>query len=132
MPPPSEMGEASAGDGSTCAEKALPSLGRDYPHMLFLIADGKVVYANRNGERALGLGRSSGSEIFRMVAVAPEYLDLARESLSQRSRGEEVRPTSCALLTRDGRRIEGILRSGIIEREDQREPLGIFTARKPT
>jgi PAS domain S-box-containing protein len=119
------------GTGSSLAEEVVPSLGRDYPHILFLIADGKVVYANRNGEKALGLERTGAVDIFRMIAVAPEYLDLARESLSQRSRGQEVLPTDCALLTRDGRRIEGILRSEIIERQGRRQPLGIFTARKP-
>ena len=47
--------------------------------MLFHIADGKVVYANRQGEEALSSSRqeaSSGNfEIFQLVAVAPEYLN---------------------------------------------------------
>ena len=99
--------------------------------MLFLIADGKVIYANRQGEEALGIGREEflarEFEIFRMVAVAPEYLDLSQENFRRRSRGETVSPAGCALLTRSGRRIEGILRVEIVERQGRRELLGVFT-----
>jgi PAS domain S-box-containing protein len=106
-------------------------LVRDSPSIVFLIADGKVVYANRRGEEALGIGRdeasSRGFAVFRLVAVAPECLDRGQESLRRRSLGEELPPADYALLTRDGRRIEGVLTSEIVERQGRRELLGVFT-----
>ena len=101
--------------------------------MLFLIVDGKVVYASHKGEEALGVGpgrATCGSEAFRLVAVAPECLDLCREIEGRRSRGEEVPPVDYALLTRDGRRIEGVLTGEFVEREGRRELLGVFTDKK--
>jgi PAS domain-containing protein len=103
--------------------------------MLFVIADGKVVHASRKGDQALGLrrdGPSRGLEVFQLVAVAPECLHLGREILRRRSRGEEVPAADYALLTRDGRRIEGVLTSAIVERRGRRELLGIFTDKNPS
>lgn len=104
--------------------------------MRFLIADGKVVYANRSGEEALGLGPDApsqaqpGCEVFQLVAVAPEYLELSRESFRRRLQGEDVAPADCALLTRDGRRIEGVFTSRLVVREGRRQLIGIFTGKK--
>ncbi len=103
--------------------------------MLILIADWKAVYANRRAEEALGIPREESSsrclEVFERVAVAPEYLDLSREWLRRLSRGEQVAPAGCALLTRDGRRIEGVLTGELVERRGRRDLLGIFTSRRP-
>ena len=64
-----------------------------------------------------------------MVAVAPEYLDLSLEGLPRRSRGEDVPPPAdYALLTRDGRRIEGVLTGELIEHEGRWGLIGLFTA----
>ena len=121
-------------DDTTLSEEAIPSLARDSPDMLFLIADGKVVYANRKGQEALGIRRkesSHGTLVFQLVALAPEYLDLSQESSRRRSRGEQVSPANCALLTRDGRRIEGVLTIDLIEGEGRGEPVGVFTGKLP-
>ena len=101
--------------------------------MLFLIADGKVVHASPKGEQALGIlpeESCRGLDVFERVAVAPECLDVGQEMLRRRSRGEEVPPADYALLTRDGRRIEGVLTSELIEREGGRALLGIFSDKK--
>jgi hypothetical protein len=66
-----------------------------------------------------------------VVAVAPECLDLGQEILRRRSRGEDVPRADYALLTRDGRRIEGVLTSEHVERQGRRELLGIFTDKLP-
>jgi PAS domain S-box-containing protein len=115
----------------TRLEEASRRLAGASPNMLFVIVDGKVVYANRKAEEALGICREEGSarclEVFRMVAVAPEYLHVGRQGRRRRSRGEEVPPSDYALLTRDGRRIEGVLTSALIEDRGRRKLLGIFT-----
>jgi PAS domain-containing protein len=128
-----ETGVLRAEAGTRPPTKAFPSLARDFPNMLFLIADGKVVHASRKGDQVLGTRREEscrGCEVFQLVAVAPECLDLGQEILRRRSRGEEVPPADYALLTRDGRRIEGVLTSELIERQGRRELLGIFTDKK--
>lgn len=116
---------------TTVAAEASRSLARDAASMLFLIIDGKVVYANRKGQEVLGIGVERNSprsrDVFRTVAVAPEYLELGQESFRRLSRGEEVPPVDYALLTRDGRRIEGVLTSEFIENQGRRRLLGIFT-----
>jgi PAS domain S-box-containing protein len=122
----------SRGSSSTIrSEEASRTLVLDSPDILFLISDGKVVSANRRGEEALGIGReeasSRGVAVFQLVAVAPECLGLSQESFRRRSRGEEVPPADYALLTRDGRRIEGVFTTELVERQGRREMLGIFT-----
>jgi PAS domain S-box-containing protein len=129
MGPRSDVGEEtgieSVGEATGPSGEAFWNLARESPSMLFLIADGKVVDANRRGEEALGIGReeasSRGFEVFRRIAVAPEYLDLSQEAFRRSSQGEEVLPACCALLTRDGRRIEGVLMSVVIELRGSRE-----------
>jgi PAS domain S-box-containing protein len=117
---------------ATLSEKASRCLVQDSPNTVFLIVDGRVVYANHKGEALLGIAPEDAScvgfEVFRRVAVAPEYLELGQESFRRRSRGEPVPPADCALLTRDGRRIEGILRSELVEHRGRRELLEIFIA----
>jgi PAS domain S-box-containing protein len=101
-------------------------------NMLFLISDGKVVYATPKGEQVLGIApeqRSCGGDVFQLIAVAPEYLDVSQESFRRRSQGEPVAPVDCALLTRDGRRIEGVLETELVERQGRRALFGIFTGR---
>jgi PAS domain-containing protein len=120
---------------ATLSERASRCLARDSPNTLFLIVDGRVVYANHQGEALLGIAPEEAScrgfEVFRRVAVAPEYLELGQESFRKRSRGEEVPPADCALLTRDGRRIEGVLRSELVEHHGRRERLEIFIEKEP-
>ena len=103
------------------------------PSMLLVIVDGKVVYANRKGGETLGVDREAGSptglELYQTVAVAPECLDLTREITARRAAGEAVPPSEFALVTRDGRRIEGVLSTDLVEHEGGRTLVGYFTDR---
>jgi PAS domain S-box-containing protein len=112
-------------------DQTLRGLVDGAPNMLLVMVDGKVVYANRQGEKALGFDRaetSSGDlDMFRMVAVAPECLALAPEILRRRAAGEAVPPADYALVTRDGRRIQGTLTTDLIEREGRPTLVGYFT-----
>jgi two-component system, cell cycle sensor histidine kinase and response regulator CckA len=102
------------------------------PSMLLVIVDGKVVYANRKGGEILGVDRGAGApglELFQRVAVAPECLDLTREITARREAGEAVPPAEYALVTRDGRRIEGLLTTDLVEHEGGRRLVGYFSDR---
>jgi PAS domain S-box-containing protein len=134
------MRHASSGDkidglrveSTTQSMEAARSLARESPGLLFLIADGKVVYANGRGEEALGVSReeerSRYLELYRIVVVAPEYLGVSQEMFRRRSRGEAVSSAAYALLTRDGRRIEGVLTIEFVRCQGRRHLLGLFTA----
>ena len=94
--------------GETLVAEAYRSLARDPPNMLFLIADGKVVYATPRGAQVLGIAPEQSAcrcEVFQMIAVAPEYLDVSQESFRRRSQGEEA--AAIALLQPDPHRFRG-------------------------
>jgi PAS domain S-box-containing protein len=131
-----EIGGLRVAAGTTLSKEAARSLARDSPGMLFLIADGKVVSANRRGEEALGIRRDEAPsrhlELHRIVVVAPEYLGLSQQIFRRWARGEAVPSTAYALLTRDGRRIEGVLTSELVQCQGRLHLLGIFSDGSPT
>jgi PAS domain S-box-containing protein len=128
-----EIGGLRVEAGTVLSREAAQSLARDSPGMVFLIADEKVVYANRRGEEAVGISREEAAprylELYQTVVVAPECLGLGQEILRRRSRGEAVASIAYALLTRDGRRLEGVFTTEFVQCEGRLYLLGFFSDR---
>ncbi len=111
------------------SEQKFRSLAEQSPNMIYINNKGRVVYANKKCEEIMGYKREEFySPDFNFLAlIAPEYVDLVKASLSKHMRGEEVAPYECALITKEGKRIEVIETTTLITYEGDSVILGVIT-----
>lgn len=111
------------------SEAKFRTLAEGSPNMIFVIADGRIVYANPMCEEMLGVSRQDGLaptfDVFRLVA--PESLELAQANRRRHDAGEDVPPCEYTLLTPSGRKIHGIYTSKLVDFTGTRATLGIIT-----
>ncbi|NQT15196.1 MAG: PAS domain S-box protein, partial [Planctomycetes bacterium] len=99
------------------------------PEMLFINKRGKIVFANERCEEVMGYARGELASLdfdFRTV-VAPECLEMVEANFRTHTDGGEVPPYECALITKNGKRIEAILSSSLIDYEGDTAILGVAT-----
>ncbi|MEK6572171.1 MAG: PAS domain S-box protein, partial [Bacteroidota bacterium] len=104
-------------------------LAEQSPNMIFINKKGKVVYANKKCEEIMRYRREeflSPSFNF-LTLIAPESLDSIRAAFSRHLRDEEVPPYEYSLLTKDGKRIEAIIATGLINYGGESAILGVVT-----
>ncbi len=111
------------------SEKKFRNLAEQLPNMIFINKMGKIVYANRRCEEVMGYTRAQFySDDFDFLAlIAPEHRELIGASFGAHMRGKEVEPYEYTVVTRDGKRIEAILTTQLIDYEGEKAILGIVT-----
>ncbi len=111
------------------SEEKFRSLTEQLPNMVFINAGGRIIYVNRECEEALGYAREEffAPDFNFFSLIAPEFRDRIAESWRNHLAGNEVKPFEYALLTKDGRRIEAIITSQLINYGGQTALLGIVT-----
>jgi PAS domain S-box-containing protein len=97
--------------------------------MIFINKMGRIVYVNPRSEEIMGYSRD---EFYRedfdfQKLIAPDYLELTRQSFTRHQRGEEVEPYEYALITKEGRRLDAIIATKLIELDGHPVILGIVT-----
>jgi PAS domain S-box-containing protein len=111
------------------SERKFKNLAEQSPNMIFIIKSGKVTYANRKCEEITGYKRdelhSSNFDIFRLIA--PENFRLIKKNFKKHMSGEEVEPYECTLTSKNGKRIEAIITTKLINYEGENAILGILT-----
>lgn len=97
--------------------------------MIFINKGGRVVYANKRCEEIMGYKREEFySPDFRFLKlVAPECVDMLRKSFSKHMKGKEVVPFEYTLVTKEGKRIEAILTTKLIQYGGEKVILGTVT-----
>ncbi|MBN2465215.1 PAS domain S-box protein [candidate division WOR-3 bacterium] len=111
------------------SEEKFRSFSEQSPNMIFINSRGRVVYANQKSVDGMGYTREefyAPDFDFRKL-IAPESADLIKEVYARHGRGEEVEPYEYSLVTKDGRRIEAIITTKLIEYGGTRAILGIVT-----
>lgn len=110
-------------------EELTKSLFERSPNMIFINTKGRVVYANEMCVRLMGCNRDEFySPDFNFLSlIAPESRDIVEAGFGRHMRGEDVEPYDYTLLTRDGRRIECIMASKLIQYHGEQSILGIIT-----
>jgi PAS domain S-box-containing protein len=111
------------------SEEKFRSLAEQSPNMVFINKHGKVLYANKRCEEIMGHTREefySADFDFRVI-TASECVDLVETKYAQHMRGEEVEPYEYALIAKDGKRIEAISATRLIDYGGQSAILGIIT-----
>ncbi|WP_287583530.1 PAS domain S-box protein, partial [Candidatus Borrarchaeum sp.] len=111
------------------SEEKFRQLAEQSPNMIFINKKSRIVYANKKCEEVLGYTReefySPGFDF--LCLIAPDYRNLILSRLHTHMEGDEIAPYDYALVTKDGKRIEAIITSKLIEYDGERAILGIVT-----
>jgi len=111
------------------SEQKFRNLAESSPNMIFMNKNGRVVYVNKKCEDMIGYTKEQflSRDFNFMDIIAPEYHDCVQEAFQKHAKGEEIPPYDYALHTRDGRRIEAIITTKLIDYEGGKAILGIVT-----
>jgi len=111
------------------SEEKFRNLAEESPNMIFINQKGKVVYANKKCEEAMGYTRE---EFYKpdfdfLKIIAPEYRNMISENLKKHFSGKELTPYEYVLITKYGKRIESIITTKLISYGGETALLGIIT-----
>ncbi|UCE36003.1 MAG: PAS domain S-box protein [Thermoplasmata archaeon] len=111
------------------SEEKFRNLAEKSPNMIFINKLGPIVYANEKCEEIMGYKREElySTDFDYLKLIAPEYKEKLRSNFAAHMRGEEVGTLEYAIITKEGKRIEGICTTKLIKFEGENAILGIVT-----
>ncbi|MGB8951747.1 MAG: PAS domain S-box protein [Candidatus Aminicenantales bacterium] len=111
------------------SEEKFRNLAEQSPNMIFINKKGRIVYANEKCEEIMGYKRKEfySPDFDFFCLIAPEFRDATKESFGKHIKGKDVPPLEYALLTREGKRIEAIMTTKLIDFEGEKAILGTVT-----
>ena len=111
------------------SEEKFRNLSEESPNMIFIHVHGRVIYANKKCEEILHYKKEEfySPDFSFLSLIAPEYVELLKLSYASHMKGEEVPPYEYVLVTRDGKKINAIIASKLIDYEGEKAILGIVT-----
>jgi PAS domain S-box-containing protein len=111
------------------SEEKFRNLAEQSPNMIFINKKGRVVYANKRCEEAMGYKKEEfySPDFDFFTLIAPESIDIVKTALSNHTRGKEVAPYEYTLITKEGKKIEAIHTTKLIQYDGERAILGIIT-----
>jgi PAS domain S-box-containing protein len=111
------------------SEQKFRTVSEQSPNMIFVNKQGKVVYANKVCEEIMGYKREDyyASDFDFYCLIAPESVDGVRSALERHMHGEEVEPYEYTLVNKEGKKIEAIITTKLMNYEGERAILGIVT-----
>jgi PAS domain S-box-containing protein len=111
------------------SEEKFRSVAEQSPNMIFINNRGRVVYANQKSVDIMGYERQEfyapGFDFMKLIA--PESVEQIKSVYARHASGGEVEPYEYSLITKDGRRIESIITTKLIEYDGTKAILGIVT-----
>ena len=111
------------------SEDKFRNLAEYSPNMIFINKKGKVVYANKKCEEVMGYKREEfySPDFDFMNLIAPESKDMIKTSFNLHMNGEEIDPYEYKLISKDGKKIEALITTKLINYEEDNAILGIVT-----
>jgi PAS domain S-box-containing protein len=111
------------------SEEKFRTLAEKSPNMIFINNQGKVVFANEKCEELMGYSKEEfySPEFDFISLIAPEDKELIMDSFKRHMKGEEVEPYEYSLIARNGKRIDALQTSKLIEYGAGTALLGIIT-----
>ena len=111
------------------SEEKFRSLAEQSPNMIFINQEGRIVYANKTFEEMMGYSREElcSPDFSFLTLIAPESLDLAKAHFTSQMKGEERGPYEYSLIAQDGKKIEVMHTTKLIDYEGKKAILGIIT-----
>jgi len=115
--------------GAEVPQDLFRTLAEESPNMIFLSCRGRIVYANSRCEEVTGYTREAfyASQFQFLTLIAPEYHDIVSRSYQAHLEGRDVPPYEYQLVTRDGRRVDVIITTRLVDYAGDRAILGIVT-----
>ena len=111
------------------SEEKFRAIAEQSPNMIFINHKGRIVYANEICEEMMGYKRAEfcSDDFDFLTLIAPEHRELIQENFRMHMNGNEVMPYEYVLITKDGRRVEVILASRLIDYGGEKAILGTVT-----
>ena len=111
------------------SESKFRSVTEQSPNMIFINKHGKIVYCNKRCEKIMGYSQAEFcSPTFDFLnLISPESKDTVRSAFEKHMKGEEVEPYEYTLITKDGRKLDVIITTKLIQYDGDRSILGIVT-----
>ena len=111
------------------SEEKFRMLAEESPNIIFINKQGRIVYANRKSEELTGYSREElYSPSFNFLSLCtPEYVDLVKSFYDRHLRGEVIPSYNYEMLSKDGKKIDVIITSKLIEYGGEKAILGIVT-----
>jgi PAS domain S-box-containing protein len=111
------------------SEQKFRNLAEQTPNIIFINQKGRVVFANKKCEEIMGYQREEiySPDFDFLFLIAPGDRDKIKVNFAKHLRGEETSPLEFALLTKEGKRIEAILSTRLIDYGGGKAILGTIT-----
>ncbi|MBI5206973.1 MAG: PAS domain S-box protein [Candidatus Firestonebacteria bacterium] len=111
------------------SEEKFRNLAEKSPNMIFINSMGKIVYANQISEKIMGykIEEFLSPDFNFLSLIAPESVNLIKQAFSKHKRGEEIPPYEYKLVSKQGRIIDAIITSKLINYKGYKAILGIVT-----
>src|SRR6476659_4233164 len=105
------------------------SIAEQSPNMIFINVGGRVVYANKRCEELTGYKlKDFYSPTFNhLTLTAPDYKKMVNDKFILHARGKEIEPYEYAMITKDGKRLNTILSTKLIDYQGKKAILGTIT-----
>jgi|GEM_PF-980274 len=111
------------------SESKFRSVTEQSPNMIFINLGGRVVYANQKCEEVMGYRTEdfyAPDFDFRSL-IHPDDISLVQRNFLEHQQGRDVAPIEYRLLTRDGKILDTILTTELIDYQGQKAILGVIT-----
>jgi PAS domain S-box-containing protein len=111
------------------SEDKFRTLTEESPNMIFINRKGRVVYANRKCEEMMGYTRSEFySENFQFITlIAPRDRDRVLSIYGKHLKGEEVAPYEYTLITKEGKELNALITTKLMNYNGENALLGMIT-----
>ncbi len=111
------------------SEEKFRTVAEQSPNMIFINARGRVAYANQKSADVMGYAREEfyAPDFDFMRLIAPESAEQIKAVYARHAHGEEAKPYEYTLVTKDGRRIESLITTKLIDYDGTKAILGIVT-----
>ncbi len=111
------------------SEEKFKSLAEHSPNMIFINKKGRIIYANEMCEIILGYSRNEFyADSFNFLQlIAPEDKKMVQENYKVHLKGKDIPPYEYGLVAKNGKKIDVIISTKLIEYEGEKAILGIVT-----
>jgi len=111
------------------SEEKFRNLAEQSPNMIFINKKGRIIYANKKCEEVMGYKKEEiySPDFNFLVLIAPEYRDEVKARFLKHMNGIEGDLLQYSLLTKEGKRIEVLQNSKLIDYEKDKAILGTVT-----
>ena len=110
-------------------EEKFRTVAEQSPNIIFINKKGRIVYANRKAEQIMGYTReefySPGFNF--LMLVAPSSRELVKSDFAKHMKGEDTPSFEYKIVTKQGRIIDAMLSSKLINYEGEKAILGTVT-----